>query len=296
MYYQKLLEELTNEQHDNISLITKIINPFALYFTCNHYIGTELKYSNIPPPEGVKNILETNSIDLKDYDILHIQNDYFPEFVRSLLPSLDKKIILTTGQSNPPQIHKSELSDTVLNHPYIVAWVSQNPIYSYHPKYLAFPYGIHNDFLLEYSRALRANTKTKQKHITHLYCSPNHDCRLKLPLRESMNPSDFYSKIMNSRFVISPIGDRDDCYRHYECIGLGAIPISNVGAQYKHIFKNSMYYCDIDEMIKIIESDRVPYDYIMPNRDLICFDYYKDKLLKIQSEFRNPANSAMKEY
>ena len=263
---------------------------------CNHYIGTELTDNSIPKPEGVNNILETNIMDLKDYDIVHIQNNYLPEFIRHLLPNLDKKIILTTGQFLLPQIYISEISEILLHNPYIVAWVSQNPIYSYHSKYLAFPYGIFAERLVEYSHALRANTKAKHKHITHLFCSPTNESRLKLPPRDSINPCDFYSEIMNSRFVISPIGDRDDCYRHYECIGLGAIPISNVSTHYKQLFKNNMYYCDVDEMLQIIESDKVPYDYVMPNRDFICFDYHKDRLLKIQREFRNPANTAMKEY
>jgi hypothetical protein len=37
-----------------------------------------------------------------------------------------------------------------------------------------------------------------------------------------------------------------------------------------------MCYCDIESIIKIIEECNIDYEYIEPNRDLICFEYYKD--------------------
>ena len=33
---------------------------------------------------------------------------------------------------------------------------------------------------------------------------------------------EFYEKVAVSRFLISPHGDRPDCYRHWEAIGLAA--------------------------------------------------------------------------
>lgn len=76
------------------------------------------------------------------------------------------------------------------------------------------------------------------------------------------------------KFILSPIGDRDDCYRHYEAIGVGTIPVSNINPFYKNIFSNNMIYTNIDEMVNMIDKESINYIYQEPNKDLICFEYY----------------------
>jgi hypothetical protein len=91
-----------------------------------------------------------------------------------------------------------------------------------------------------------------------------------------------------TKFVISPIGDRDDCYRHCECIGLGAIPVSNVGISYRGLFTDNMLYCDIDTIAEIVRTNNMNEPYHVPNKDLICLNYYRDaiqqQILLIQSK------------
>jgi hypothetical protein len=98
---------------------------------------------------------------------------------------------------------------------------------------------------------------------------------------------EFYKKMGEAEFLLSPIGDRDDCYRHYECIGLGTIPISNIGETYKPIFNENMYYCDIDKMVTILDTGVIDCSYSMPNRDLICYDYHRDMVFNRITELRN---------
>jgi hypothetical protein len=52
------------------------------------------------------------------------------------------------------------------------------------------------------------------------------------------------TNILKSEFVISTLGDRDDYYRHYECI------VSNINDGYKDIFEENMVYSNANEMIK----------------------------------------------
>ena len=82
------------------------------------------------------------------------------------------------------------------------------------------------------------------------------------------------------KFILSPIGDRDDCYRHYEAIGLGTIPVSNVNSFYKNIFSGNMIYNNIDEMVNMLDTGSTNCVYEEPNKDLICFEYYKDMIYK----------------
>jgi hypothetical protein len=44
-----------------------------------------------------------------------------------------------------------------------------------------------------------------------------------------------------------------------------------------------MYYCDIDKMIDILNNNYIDYEYFIPNKDLICFDYYKDLIFNIKN-------------
>ena len=93
--------------------------------------------------------------------------------------------------------------------------------------------------------------------------------------------------MQEARYIISPIGDRDDCYRHYEAIGLGTIPIANVNKLYESIFEKNMYYCEIDDMVDILNTNHINHEYSEPNKDLICFDYYKEKLQKKIESIKN---------
>jgi hypothetical protein len=277
-----------NTENNLTKLLLKIINPFSLYYLCNHFVGNEIKEYNINIPENKNDILITNNLSLiKDYDIIHVQVNYFDKFCNEILDKIDKKIILTTGQWHLPQIKLNNLTEYVLNHPNILLWVSQNPIYSHNKKYIAFPYGIAHYNLKNYASLLLKNNIIKTNEIEFLPIN-NHTniCRLKLPILSYIDADEFYKKLSNTKFIISPIGDRDDCYRHYEAIGLGTIPISNVSNLYYDIFDNNMYYTEVDEMIKIINNKSTNFKYFEPNKDLICFDYYKDKILNLITDIR----------
>ena len=285
MYYEKLIKEL-NENNTFDRCLSKIINPFSLYYLCDHYYGgKEVESENITfILEDKNDLLKSNDLSkIKDFDIIHCQVDYFEKFCNEILHKIQKKFILTTGQYNLPQIQKSKIIEKILNNENVILWISQNPIYDNIGKYIAFPYGIRYDKLQQYAYILINNSSLKKtKELLYLPVGITNECRKKLPMySDYLNVSDFYKTVQQGKFLISPIGDRDDCYRHYEAIGLGTIPISNVNCFYKNIFKTNMIYADIDEMVKIIEEGHVNYIYEEPNKDLICFEYYRDIVNKI---------------
>jgi hypothetical protein len=86
-----------------------------------------------------------------------------------------------------------------------------------------------------------------------------------------LNYTDYLTNLAKSEFVISTSGDRDDCYRHYECIGLNAIPVSNIN--YQEIFGNNMIYSTPDDMVKMVQSG-VTYHYSPPDKNIITIDYW----------------------
>lgn len=282
------------ERNINKTRLLHIINPFSLYHLCDHYVGDEIHRFCIPIAESKNDIFATKNLSsIKEFDIVHVEVSWFEYFVSEILDKIKSRIILTTGQWHLPQIHQSPLTEKILRHPNILLWISQNPVYPNSEKYMAFPYGIEYESLEAYAEALLSfNDNKKTTEISHLPMSHHTNaCRQKLPVMPRLPPKEFYERIADSKFVVSPIGDRNDTYRHYEAIGLGAIPMSNVDPLYRSIFGDSMYYCDIDKMLE----NRAPCEYTEPNRDLVCFQYYKDlvvKRIKMLSSFRGPSISA----
>jgi hypothetical protein len=47
-----------------------------------------------------------------------------------------------------------------------------------------------------------------------------------------LNLTDYYDALTRHRYVQSPNGDRPECYRHYEAIGLGTVPLTQLHPLY----------------------------------------------------------------
>ena len=286
LYFNNLIHCL----HRNISsdtLLSVIINPFSLYYVCDHYYGTETFTYNIPIPKNIHNLLATGDVlRIKPFDIIHCQVNYFEQFCNSILPLITTKIILTTGQWHLPQLQKSKYTEQILHNDTIVCWFSQNPIYDISDKYKSFPYGICHSNLKPYAHALMNKEVPKTKNILFLPINNKTNvCRNNLPELPLLPPEQYYTQMVTGHFVISPIGDRHDCYRHYEAIGLGVIPISNVSDTYKHIFDDNMVYGDIDKLVFFGQNTDTILSYHIPNKNLICLEYYKDIINNIKETF-----------
>jgi hypothetical protein len=285
MYFEKLLESLRNDNTEDL-LMSKIINPFSLYYLCDHYYGDEIAKRNIPILLNKKYLNVKNLKSLKDYDIIFCEVNFFKSFCR-IIDKIEKKIILLTGQWHLPYIQKSKQTEKIKNHNNVILWISQNPIYENDLKYIAFPYGIHHENLKIYADYLLKNVNIK-KNQEVIYLPINREtnnCRKMLPPLPPISLSQYYEKMAESKYVISPIGDRDDCYRHYEAIGLGTTPISNVSPLYRNIFGESMLYATTEDLI-FFSRDATLQNETYPNKDLICYDYFKDLVLSRIAEFK----------
>lgn len=282
-----------------------LINPYCSYRFCDHYIGTEI-YSHTPFGNKLKSndfIRNKNVISIKQNDVVLCEVNYFIYFVEEVLPILEDnkiKIILFTTQENmDPKIKqedrlakRSKNSDRVLKSESIFLWVSQNPIYNNHRKYFAFPYGlvmknleIYRDFLIQYSTKQNKSRKMNniqqsvwnhlpKDHIRRKYKEFGASSGNRLPLKQ------YLSEVSKSFFLISTTGDRPDCYRHYECIGLDTIPISDIDEKYRQIFGNDMIYSDGDEMVRYLKTNADSLKYHQPNKNIIYVDYWKDTINK----------------
>jgi len=278
-----------------------IVTPITPYLICNHFISTEV-HNTVEKYVGVKLNLKSNDLlknknynDIKNLEIIQIQVDFFDFFYDKVLPIIIKKnikVIIITSQWHLPQIQRNNKTDNVLNSNNILLWISQNPIYTNIEKYMPFPYGIMHLHVDEYVKFTESNNINIDKHIKilnqfasiHPHLPDNHirkvfDIFGKNSGKHPVNYREFLKNIMNAEFMISTTGDRDDCYRHYECIGLNTIPVSNItNAAYKDIFGENMIYSNAEEMIDMLKHNTVNYNYKKPNKDILTISYWVCKI------------------
>jgi hypothetical protein len=292
---------MDNIDLENINPVEYLITPLAPYFICNHFISTEInntlgsKYIDMNLDLKANNLIKNkNYNDIKNFEIIQIQVDLFDFFYYKILPIIIKnnvKVVIITSQWHLPQIKRNNKTDDLLNNSNILLWISQNPIYTNNEKYMSFPYGIchHNinayvNFINSSNINIDKNIKILNQYASVHYHLPNNHIRKMFDIfgknsgERYVNYTEFLTNILNSEFVISTSGDRDDCYRHYECIGLNAIPISNINYGYKDIFGDNMVYSNAEEMKNMIDKNIVNHNYKKPNRNILTISYWICKI------------------
>lgn len=280
--------------------IETIVTPITPYLICDHFISTELQDDNLLSCYTKDKALQANDLlkkknydEIKNLDIVQVQVNYFSFFCDEILPILCKnkvKVVVITYQWQLPQLNRTDKTDALLANDNVILWVSQNPIYANHAKYMPFPYGISQFNVSNYAAFLKsANNPDKTTKLLNQYSSVHHH----LPANHIrkvheifgqksgdtyLSYTDFLTNISKAEFVISTAGDREDCYRHYECIGLDAVPISNIEGGYKEIFGESMIYSNAEEMVHMVTTKTVTNRYEKPNKDVITVAYWVSKM------------------
>ena len=291
------------------NLLKYIVTPVSALYIGDWYLSFE--FDKLIKDDIVKDhkCKKINSFeDLKANDILVVSSSESCLFVSQILNKLkpDIKIILITVQyhlhSCPSGLRlprRDTLTDYVLNHDNIIHWYSHNPIYIPCDKYSPFPYGIELDKVNQVYDIFNLINKEKLKKckVNSVYNSPikvhshlpydhiRHNIVFNKNLEEY---HDYLSNIVISKYIISPEGDREDCYRHWEALLLGCIPISNIPKdKYYQLFGDDMVYdCDINKMKDYIDGNIIP-EYTFPDRKKLMVSYWKNKIKENIKEIIN---------
>ena len=326
-FYNKNINKLNNDFGNNIRVL---INPLSFYMIADYYFGEE--------PDSIFNKEEINKkslyknknllTEINDYNIIAIQGgpsdatdwtfNFYDIFIKTILPNINKKIILIIGHYS--LCHYLEYNDNlkyIIESDKIPLCFIQNlymiPNWEKYTKLKAFPFGLSlkKDIMDAYTQLLISNNGfNKTKIVEHLNLSMSWDGREIFPKRPRELPKIYLNKLGKSKFMISPCGDRWDCYRHYESIGLETIPISHKGGL-SSIFRDNMLYisCNIDKitetyypdvednhgkkdinkmkyMVNLIDNIKLNSEYIKPNKDLIITEYYVKYIMFIISLYK----------
>ena len=54
--------------------------------------------------------------------------------------------------------------------------------------------------------------------------------------KEKLKRPQFYAMLSQHDYVMSPNGDRPECYQHYEALGLGTVPLTQLDHNVHHHF------------------------------------------------------------
>lgn len=179
--------------------------------------------------------------EIQPFDTVYVEILQLEHFYNHTLPEIKVDFVLISGQTikiDPP--HEFVVQG-ILDHPRVQLWFLQNlsvhaPHQKKHAKLRPWPYGIH---YLDHPALLppmiedytTATQRPKQRFIYVGYLSKRNNMsrRRGVPSSdERVSQTDFYKLLHESKYIVSPDGDRPECYRHYEAVALGAVPITQM--------------------------------------------------------------------
>mmetsp|Transcript_15736 Transcript_15736/g.39164 ORF Transcript_15736/g.39164 Transcript_15736/m.39164 type:complete len:491 (+) Transcript_15736:273-1745(+) len=189
---------------------------------------------------------------VQENDTIYVPFAKLDEFTDSFLPNLTTSVVLISSQWHKTAFAGSNVSvsptvsttSKVLNSTYVLHWfISDIGLNSgghdQHPKVSPFPYGIldkkvsdlRDVFLEEYPQQQLPpnqflNKKTNSVYYGHLGSTAEY--RQNIPRGPKLSVKDHFRQLAASYYVVSPDGDRPECYRHYEALAFGCIPITQL--------------------------------------------------------------------
>lgn len=171
-------------------------------------------------------------------------------FIDHFIDDLSVDIVVISGRT-----HNSYIDDQLtynlkinllLNNPHILCWFCQN-VQRYgggtlhHPKLFPFPYGlkelyhkgteIFDAYKKVFYETLELNDFNAENKSIIVYAGPlgnTNAMRSNIPRGKKLPPEEYFREMSKSKYILSPDGDRPECYRHYEAIGLGTVPITQL--------------------------------------------------------------------
>lgn len=180
------------------------------------------------------NDLELHPEKVFEGAIVYVRSSSLKKFFARVFPKIEHRFaLLSFGDRGSPREFAPYLDD-----PKLIAWFGVNPTHTTHKKFFPLPIGIANqieddlltqtaekEYLLYFNMTIEANQANKWKQIERnevfslfagkKYCF----CSERKPYAE------YLSDLKKSSFVLSPRGNGLDCYRTWEALAMGAIPI-----------------------------------------------------------------------
>jgi hypothetical protein len=242
-------------------------------------------------------------------DTIYVEFTKIPHFVQHTLPKITVDFVLISGQNhlipqkpNPlTYVWDQETFNVIVNSPFVTHWFLMNmDIYAQdpdHAKLHPFPYGLGTSGnytpntakvgmnpMQAFRKELSVDSVEKNTTIFAGYVSmrTNKAKRQFVPQGDKLPPTLHFRRMHESLYVISPDGDRPDCYRHYEAIGLGAMPITQMSQKYyRHFEGNVIFNQTTWNLTHLSETLAAPPNHPKVNRRLVFEEYWMEYVERI---------------
>ena len=242
---------------------------------------------------------------LRDDDTIYVPFTAMGFFVDRVLPKVTVDVVVISGQPFNVKPASDDAIRRLLDSPRVLAWFCQNlPKYGgddpNHVKVHPFPYGLNEKrnklglkTLPAYKRVLFDGLNGTTSDATAIAAPPANDRRPTFvyagPLKtakksrgrndipgsdyDRLSPHDYFVRMSHSRYVLSPDGDRPECFRHYEALGLGTVPITQLDPRlFRHLAGGPVVYANREWNTTALELVLDPRPIV--NRNLIREDYW----------------------
>jgi len=264
----------------------QVVTPFTPFVLSDAYFSPEIEKYGLQKlnPKSI-NLAKTRKMPSLKNPVIFVQVDQLATFCSTILGDIFQPFTLITGKWHLPPLQEDGYTQEILENPFLTEWYSQNQVYSNLPI-LPFPYGVEltsaphiwwrmrlrgifglgrSGVFVPHVRIHRhlAGSALQTRQELHSLASP------RLPL------APYLGKILRHRFVISPPGDRLDTYRHWECVALGAVPVSNLPHIFSELFGDGMIF--VDSLADFVRSNPKlirP----APNARLASVRYWRDRV------------------
>jgi hypothetical protein len=256
-------------------------------------------------PQPRINQLLHNASQLEENDTVYVSLTEVERFVNDVLDAVSTNIIVISGDWYIVEPASNVAIYKLLTHPRVLKWFCQNlPKYGganpFHPKIAPFPYGLKEggphtrpqDYPQPNNAQLRRYTDVLFRSIqddsllnktNFIFLGPlakTTGTRSSIPqTRGRMEPTSYFLEMAKSTYVLSPNGDRPECHRHYEAIGLGTVPVTELDPFFfRHLGngqKNGPVIFDTKEWdIGLLENELDPKPVV--RRSMILEDFWMD--------------------
>ncbi len=257
---------------------------------------------------------------MQDGDTIWVSYTKLEEFTRDFLPYINTTFALITTYDGVTRRPTSIdlIAPGITAQVYLLGWFATNigrytGGYQFHPKVFPFPLGLKSKAgsskkfqnPLGYYRELFLELWNETHHnetefqamykTTDIFAGQISETvagRKGIPSGPRLDYPVYLRQLAKAKYVISPDGDHPDCHRHYESIGLGAIPITQLDPfLYSHLKEGPVVYqndnWDIEQLRSTLPMDLQSPTRQMINRNLIFEEYWMEFVeSKTQSPLR----------
>lgn len=207
--------------------IAPFINGDTFRYYCNH---------------AYDELAMLNPMQVRDGDAIFINGDYADRFFTAVHPRIRSRYILVSHNTDYPFPGKYA---HVLNDEKLLAWFTQNPDGTVHPKLYPLPIGVRNrswdpqnkEILTKYKAMnlpkvylaycnFTPHTYPEERNPVFQMCTGSSYCYC-----ASWKDFDAYARdLASSKFVIAPRGNGLDTHRLWEAMYAGSIPVTKTSS------------------------------------------------------------------